>query len=119
MDSLNKTAQSQGCAPIKTSINHQDKLSYGKRKVKQLHTAVNAKCAHALDLPVGEFESTDDGDTESCRDLERLIALLKEKLKTATRQEKIKLLSLAPESWTQQKTLREFSVTTHNYCEES
>ena len=66
VDSLNKTAQSQGCAPIKTSISHRDKLLYGKRKVKQLHTTVNAKCAHALDLPVGEFESTDDdGDTET------------------------------------------------------
>lgn len=93
VNSLNKTAQGLGCTAIKTFVSHRDKLSYGKRKVKQLHTTVKAKCADALDLPIGEFEST-DSDIETCRDLQRLIALLREKLKTATRQQKIKLLTL-------------------------
>lgn len=90
--SLNKTAESLDCTPIKTSVSKRDKSSYGKRKVKQLNTAVKSKCAHALDLTMSEFESTDDSDPETCKDLERLVALLKDKLKIATRQEKNQII---------------------------
>jgi hypothetical protein len=114
LDTLRKTSHSLDCTPIKTSVGRRDRLSYGKRKVKQLQAAVKAKCAHALDLPKGDLDSTEDSDAcDHCRDLEIFVTLVKEKIKMVTRQEKIKLLTLTPESWTIKKTIEEFGVTEH------
>lgn len=41
------------------------------------------------------------------------VDLLKEKCCSATRNEKIKLLTLVPTSWSIQKTMEEFSVSQH------
>ena len=47
----------------------------------------------------------------SCSDLECLMPSLKEKVGNASRQSKIKLLTLVPESWTIKRTIQEFDVT--------
>ena len=113
-DSLEKAAHSLGCLPVKSSVGKRDRISYGKRKVSQLHAAVKAKCTHALDLQTEVFESTtDDCSARSCQDINHLISLLKEKVMQATRQDKIKLLTLAPQSWTCQRTMQEFGVAEH------
>ena len=68
----------------------------------------------ALDLPIGESEWTQwqrhwklqrasETNVSSGRDIQ-----------TVTKQQKFRLLTLALESWSQQKTMQEFSVTKHN-----
>ena len=68
----------------------------------------------ALDLPTGESEWTQwqrhwtlqrssETNVSSGRDIQ-----------TVTKQQKFRLLTLALESWSQQKTMQEFSVTKHN-----
>ena len=68
----------------------------------------------ALDLPTGESDWTQwqrhwtlqrssETNVSSGRDIQ-----------TVTKQQKFRLLTLAQESWSQQKTMQEFSVTKHN-----
>lgn len=93
-------------------LNKKQRLSYGKRKVRQMNTAAKSKCMIALDLSEDALD-TEAESCEHCNDLNRLIILLKEKVKNAPRREKIKLLTLVPESWTIKKTKHEFQVTEH------
>jgi hypothetical protein len=114
LDSLSRSAEALDCTPIKTSVGMRDRPSYGKRKIKQHSTVFKAKCAHVLDLSVGDLETTDsDNDKTSCSDLDKLMLLVKDKIKVATKQEKIRLLTLVPESWSKCKTMQEFDVTEH------
>ena len=53
----------------------------------------------------------DSPECSKCSDLDRLTALLKEKLKMSSAQEKVKILILAPESWSISKTCNEFDVS--------
>ena len=83
-----------------------------RERFKQIKAAVKEKCAQTFQL------STDDLDTEvesceCCSNLERLITLLKEKVRNAPWWNKIQLLSLEAESWTMRKTIEEFSATEH------
>ena len=50
----------------------------------------------------------DENECSKCSDLDRLTELLKEKLKMSSTQEKVKILTLAPESWSISKTCNEF-----------
>ena len=111
---INESALSLDVTPLKTSVSKRDKPAYGKRKVKQLQSKIKAKCAHALDLQTDDLATTEEEDSSDGQsDLDRLMFLLKEKASVATRQEKIKLLTLAPESWSKKKTMEEFGVTEH------
>ena len=42
-----------------------------------------------------------------------MVGLIKEKLLVSSWNEKVKLLSLTPESWTIEKTMKEFEVSKH------
>lgn len=60
------------------------------------------------------LDSTDDEQAcQKCKDFDRFICLLKKKVKTASRKEKIKLLTLAPESMSQREIATTFGVTRH------
>lgn len=98
------------CSPIKAGVAESRKVAYGKRKLEQIHNAVEAKCAKALDISP---ELLGAKLCEKCDDLERFKILLREKIsKAETPKEKIKLLTLTPESYTIEKTTKEFNVTT-------
>lgn len=56
-------------------------MPYGKRKMKQLESAVRTKFARALDLHTIDLDSTEEDTQDSCEDLHRLMLHLKEKLK--------------------------------------
>ena len=87
--SLNQIAQSLDCTLIKSPVPKRDALSYGKRKVKQIKSAVKTKFACAFDLQREDLDSPLEEDTEdSCEDLDRLMILLKEKLKVSTGEDK-------------------------------
>ena len=113
MDALNQTVNALDCTPVK-AVRPRDKIPYGKRKLKQIRSAAQAKCAAALELSPDTLESTEtETECSNCRDLDRFVVLLKEKLRISPRQEQIKLLTLAPESWSQQKVMNEFDVSHH------
>ena len=104
---INKSAENLQCSPLYTSGLHQrDRAVYGKRKVKQLNSAIKVKCAKALDLSMNEFDSSSETEDDSCNDLKRLMTLLKKKVRNASRQMKIKLLTLASESWTIKRVIQ-------------
>ena len=91
------------CFPLR-SVSQRDKISYGKRKVSQVYAASAAFIADVLDV------STDDitlnksvNNAEYCQkatDFNRLMESVKEIISISSRQEKIKLLTLVPPSWT-------------------
>ena len=108
---LNQVAQSMDCTPVKSNVSRRDALSYGKRKAKEIQSQVKTKLARTFDFSLGKFDSQEEETKDSCKDLDRLMVLLGKKIETSTRQEKIKLLTLEPESWTHQRSVRVFGVT--------
>ena len=112
-DTLNESVQFMGVSPLKP-VSQRDKPTYGKRKVKDIETAAKSHVATALEIPRDILISTAlEEACEGCKDLNKLLDLLKEKCKDATQQEKIKILTLTPESWTIQNVVNEFGVTEH------
>ena len=66
--------------------------------------------ASACDVDENELLYHDSPECSKCSDLDRLTELLKEKLKMSSTQEKVKILTLAPESWSISKTCNEIHV---------
>ena len=111
---LNQNVEILGCSPLR-SISQPDKISYGERKVSQVYAASAELIADVLDV------STDDitpyksvNNAECCRKatgFDRLMESVKEKTSISIRQEKIKLLTLVPPSWTIKDSSSYFGVT--------
>lgn len=108
--SLDTSSSFLGLSPIK-SVSQRDKLGYQKRKIQDIQTAAKQNVAKLLDVPTSELSPAEP--CKKCEDLDRLICLLKDKCKHASRQEQIKLLTLVPASWTIKKTMAEFNVSEH------
>ena len=110
---LNQSVEILGCSPLR-SVSQRDKISYGKRKVSQVYAASAAFIADVLDV------STDDitlnksvNNAEYCQkatDFNRLMESVKEIFSISSRQEKIKLLTLVPPSWTIKDSSSYFGV---------
>ena len=62
-----------------------------------------------MDLKTDDLKSEENNSSHS--DLDRFVDLLKAKIQISPRQEKIKLLTLAPESWTKKKKQEVFGVS--------
>ena len=103
----------EGISPLKKSrtMNKAKRSTYGKRKAKQLEGAIKKKVAKALNVSQEEFASSDEKSCSNCDDFHKLITELKDKFKSASRQEKIKLLTLVPESWSKKRVCEEFNVS--------
>ena len=99
-----------GCTPVKL-ISKRDRVAYYKRKVSNVHANVKTKLTKVLDLDEPELKHPDNEQCDECKDLERLINLMKEKCHLSTKREKIKILTLVPQSWSTKKTVQEFGVT--------
>ena len=110
---LNQSVEILGCSPLR-SVSQCDKISYGKRKVSQVYAASAELIADVLDT------STDDitlkksvNNAECCQtatDCNRLMESVKEKISISNRQEKIKLLTPVPPSWTVNDSSSSFGV---------
>jgi hypothetical protein len=114
-DKLNKSFESMGCSPIKTGIHISSKRSYSSRKVTQIACATKVKMAKMMDVDEGELEQGKDGDHNQSQcnsQLHRLMELLKQKCEVSSKQEKVKLLTLVPDTWTIEKTSKEFGIST-------
>ena len=108
---LNSEAKAIGIYPIKT-VSSRDKLSYGKNKLKKMKSKMQERMAHALDIPEQELKTDDENDSCSkCDDLDRLVDLIQAKIAVSSRKEKIKQLTLAPESSSIETVIKKFHVT--------
>ena len=73
-----------------------------------------SKVYPALDLPIGESEWTQGQRHWELQRSSKTNVSSGRDIQTVTKQQEFRLLTLALESWSQQKTMQEFSVTKHN-----
>lgn len=115
-DSLNVSISSlPGVSPLKpTQVGTRDIATYGKRKWEEVKEITKEKIAECLNLPPEMIAGTSSQSMASSHaqdDIDYLVAALKQKLKTSSRQQQVSLLTLAPKSWTIAKVAHEFKVT--------
>ena len=68
--------------------------------------------ANALDIPEQEHKTDDKNDDFSkCDDLDKLIDLIQAKIAIPSQNEKIKLVTLAPENWPIKKVIKKLNIT--------
>ena len=103
-------AEAIGVSPIK-KVSFRDKISYGRNKLKRIKVDIEEKVAQALDISAEELQPETQVENSKCNDLYKLVGLIKEKLLVSSWNEKVKLLTLTPESWTIEKTMKEFEVS--------
>ena len=53
-------------------------------------------------------------DCSKCNGLDKLVVQVKEKFSVSSRNKKVKLLTLTPESWTVEKTTKNFEVSKYH-----
>ena len=104
------TVKILGCSPIKSG-RIPSKRAYCNRKVSQIASATKVKMAKMMDIDENEPEK-DENQSHSDSQLHRLMELLKEKCEVSSRQEKVRLLTLVPETWTIDQTSKKFDVST-------
>ena len=119
-DVMNSTLNELELTPFKVhAVPGHMKVAHGKRKLAQVNNEVSKRLATILNVQQSELESTDNStevDSEQdmnqkANDLDKLVELMKEKLKVSNKREKIQILTLTPESWSLQKTVKEFKVS--------
>jgi hypothetical protein len=78
---------------------------------KKLSVILNV---NATDLKNNVTEEPNVEHQRKADDLDKLIVLMQEKLKTSNRREKIQILTLVPDSWSLRKAAEEF-ITSVDY----
>ena len=76
-----------------------------------MKAGLNEKLANVMETSNEELNESSLNDCTNCKDLEKLIVLIKEKLERSSPRDQIKILTLTPESWSIKKTVQEFGVT--------
>ena len=116
-DVMNSTLNELELTPFKVhAVPGHMKVAHGKWKLAQAKNEVSKRLATILNVQQSELESTDNSievDLEQdmnqkANDLDKLVELMKEKLKVSNKREKIQILTLTPESWSLRKTAKEF-----------
>ena len=87
--------------------------------MEKVNNEMSKRLATILNIQQSELESIDKSiqvDSEQdmnqkANNLHKLVELMKEKLKFSIKREKIQILTLTPESWSLQKTAKEFKVS--------
>ena len=80
---------------------------------------MSKRLATILNIQQSELQRTDNSNevdskqdmNQKANDLDKLVELMKEKLKVSNKREKIQILTLTPESWSLRKTAKEFKVS--------
>ena len=99
------------CSPLKLhEIKRSSRVSYGKRKLKAVSDRISESVAKVLDIQRTNLDHCPDR-CMSCDDVNDLVSYLKDKILCSTRNEKLNLLTLVPQSWSIDKTVQEFGVT--------
>lgn len=110
---LNSSIQNLGCSPLKL-VAQRDRIGYGKRKLVQLTKITQNKMANALGVDAQVLNEKGDNSEQCCdskQDLGRLMELVKLKFDVSSVSEKLKLLTLVPDSWSIEKTQAYFSTS--------
>jgi len=106
-DSINASAKELGVSSLKVSkLGVKEKVSYGKRKLsQQLTKATTEKVVNSLEVPESKLSELQQshGECHKCKDMDVLVADVKPRVSISSRKEKIKLLTLAPLSWSVQR----------------
>ena len=125
--SLNASLDEMGVSPVKLhSLPSHSKVSYGKRKIQQVHRKLEEKVG-TIQSEVAEVMSIASYDLstnvnvpdnftelkEKAHDLDRLLFLMKEKIKNCTREKKIQILTMMPGSWSVKKAKEFFNVSAY------
>ena len=109
-EDMNAIASTLGCSPIRYG-KPKNKIYYIKRKVKQMKVVTQEKLCNLMDVPPDIDYETDVDNCDKCKDFDKLVDLLVEKCKVSSRKEKIKMLTLVPDSWNKKKIQETFGVT--------
>lgn len=115
---LNMSFELAGISPVKFhGLPKRAKISTAKRKLAQAHANREDEAAKVVGIGVDEIrpgtsnESIDSEKKEKAAEFEKLMFLLKEKIQTSKRSETIKLLTLAPDSWSRKYAAEFFHVS--------
>ena len=113
-------------SPIKLhSVPSHSKVTLGKHKLQQFHDKLNklettvqkrvAKVSGVLPENLEPSESSQPDNyneiKEKADNLDRLVDLMKNKMQSSNRKQKILILTIAPSSWSIEKTKNEFNVS--------
>ena len=104
---LNESAALLGISPIK-SIGKRDRAMYGKRRAKKFKESVNDLIASTCHVSAEDLSPSNDNECKNCTDFHQLLKDIKARLKVCSRQEKLQLLTLAPQSWPIEKRAKNF-----------
>ena len=103
---FSSSAEALGFSPIKP-VGKRDAVSYAQNKAKRMKSGLNEKLANVMEISSEELNESSLNDCINCKDLKKLIVLIKEKLEISSPRDQIKILTLTPESWSI-KTVQEF-----------
>ena len=118
-DVMNSTLNKLELTPFKVdAVPGHTKVAQGKWKLAHVNE-MSERLATILDVQQSKLESTENSievDSEQdmnqkANDLDKLVELMKEKLKVSNKREKIQILTLIPESWSLRKTAKELKVS--------
>ena len=90
---FNSSAETLRFSPIKP-VGKRDALN----KANRMKAGLNEKLANVMEMSNEELNENSLNDRSNCKDLERLIILIKEKLEISSPRDQIKILKLTPES---------------------
>ena len=115
-------------SPIKLhGVAVHSRITLGKRKLQQIQdkmkdqeTVLRKRIAKIIDVVPEDLKSTDNTQPQNYKemkdkadDLHRLVDLMKRKIRTSNRRQKIQILTIAPPSWSIEKTKTEFNVSAY------
>ena len=114
---LDDTLTSIGLSPCKIAkVSRRDTATYINKKAKQVEEKSKELLCQCADIPSTSVQSADPAveSTSSDNDIDYLVQAIKDKLKVSPgKQQKLKLLTIAPKSWTIARTAEEFGVTNY------
>ena len=87
---FNSSAEALGFSPTKPA-GKRDAVSYAQNKAKNMKAGLNEKLANVMEIWNKELKESSLNDCTNCKDLQRLIVLIKEKLKISSSRDQIKL----------------------------
>ena len=117
-DVMNSTLNELELTPFKVhAVPGHMKVAQGK--LAQIKNEVSKRLATILNVQQSELESTvkstkvdlEQDMNQKANDLDKIVELMKEKLKVSNKTEKIQILPLTPESWSLRKTAKEFKIS--------
>ena len=108
---FNSSAEALGFLSTKPVGERDAVSSYAQNKAKHMKAGLNEELANVMEISNEELNESSLNDCTNCKDSERLIVLIKEKLEIPSPRDQIKILKLTPESWSIKKTIQEFGVT--------